>query len=82
MPEEPKKDGRIGQQARHGRDENVISVPEAAKELVISKDLAYSLARRGELPGAIQLGRRWVVSRIKLRRAIHGPEDGVFQEPG
>lgn len=77
MPEEPKKDSR-----RRGRDPNVISVPEAAELLGISPDLAYSLARRGELPGAFQFGRRWVVSLIKLRRELHGPEDGRTQEPG
>ncbi len=82
MPEGPGKDGRRGQQTRHGGDPNVLTVPEAARELGISKDLAYSLARRGELPGAIQLGRRWVVSLIKLRRELHGPEDGRTQAPG
>ena len=39
-------------------DPNVVSVPEAAELLGISKDLAYDLARRGELPGAFQLGCR------------------------
>jgi len=53
-------------------DPDVISVPEAAKLLGISKDLGYDLARRGELPGAIQLGRRWRVSVIRLRAAVHG----------
>jgi hypothetical protein len=43
--------------------------------LGISKGLAYDLAHRGELPGAFQLGRRWRVSLIKLRAAVHGPED-------
>ena len=47
-------------------DPLVLSVPEAAELLGISRDLAYDLARRGELPGAVQLGRRWVVSRPKL----------------
>lgn len=58
----------------HG-DPYVVSVPEAAALLGISKDLAYDLARRGELPGAFQLGRRWRVSLVKLRVAIHGPTD-------
>jgi excisionase family DNA binding protein len=60
----------------------VVSVPEAAELLGISKDLAYDLARRGELPGAIQLGRRWRVSLVKLRAALHGPEDRVTQDAG
>jgi excisionase family DNA binding protein len=53
-------------------DPDVISVPQAAELLGISKDLGYDLARRGELPGAIQLGRRWRVSRIRLQQAVHG----------
>jgi excisionase family DNA binding protein len=47
-------------------DPYVISVPEAAAMLGISRDLAYDLARRGELPGALHLGRRWVVSKPRL----------------
>jgi excisionase family DNA binding protein len=65
-----------------GRDPNVISVPEAARLLCISKDLAYDLARRGELPGAFQLGRRWRVSLVRLNSAIHGSEDGGAQHAG
>jgi excisionase family DNA binding protein len=54
-------------------DPYVVSVTEAAELLGISKDLAYDLARRGELPGAIHLGRRWRVSLVRLRQALHGP---------
>ena len=64
---------------RAAADPYVASVPEAAEMLGISKDLAYDLARRGELPGAFQLGRRWLVSLVKLRAAVHGPQDGVAQ---
>ncbi len=67
---------------RAGSDPYVVSVPEAARLLGISKDLAYDLARRGELPGAFQLGRRWRVSLIRLRAAVHGPKDSVAQEIG
>jgi excisionase family DNA binding protein len=56
-------------------DPDVISIPQAAELLGISKDLGYDLARRGELPGAIQLGRRWRVSRIRLRATVHGSND-------
>jgi excisionase family DNA binding protein len=63
-------------------DPCVVSVPEAAALLGISKDLAYDLARRGELPGAFQLGRRWRVSLIRLRAAVHGAEDGATQPVG
>lgn len=59
---------------RRGGDPQVVSVPEAAELLGISKDLAYDLARRGELPGAFQLGRRWIVSLVRLRSTVHGEE--------
>jgi excisionase family DNA binding protein len=50
-----------------------ISVSEAAKLLNISRNLAYSLAKQGELPGAIKLGKkRIVVSRIQLEALIRG----------
>ena len=65
-----------------GRDPNGVSVREAAERLGISRGSAYSLARMGELPGAFQLGHRWLVSLIKLPRAVHGSEDGGTQEPG
>jgi excisionase family DNA binding protein len=63
-------------------DLQVASVPEAANMLGISKDLAYDLARRGELPGAFQLGRRWLVSLIRLRAAVHGTEDDRSEDVG
>lgn len=53
----------------------IASIPEAADLLGISKDLVYDLARRGELPGASQLRRRWRVSLVKLSAAVHGAED-------
>ena len=47
------------------------SVSEAAAILGISKNLAYELAKRGELPGAIKLGqKRIVVSRVQLERLL------------
>ncbi len=75
-------EGRSPQPRRAMADPYVVSVPEAARLLGISKDLGYDLARRGELPGAFQLGRRWRVSLIKLRSAVHGAEDGAAQPVG
>ena len=43
----------------------VLSVAEAAAMLGISKDLAYDLIARGELP-SLRLGRRIVVPRVAL----------------
>jgi excisionase family DNA binding protein len=65
---------------RRGGDPHVVSVPEAAELLGISKDLAYDLARRGVLPGAFQLGRRWRVSLVRLRGAVHGEDTGPQQQ--
>lgn len=49
------------------------SVAEAAAMLGISRNLAYELARRGELPGTIKLGqKRIVVSRSQLERLLQG----------
>ncbi|MGP8204552.1 MAG: helix-turn-helix domain-containing protein [Acidimicrobiales bacterium] len=60
----------------------VVSVPEAAALLGASKDLAYDLARRGELPGAFQVGRRWRVSLMKLLAAVHGAQDDRAEKAG
>ena len=49
------------------------TIKEAAAKLGISKNLAYELARRGELPGVIKLGeKRIVVSRIQLEHLLSG----------
>ena len=50
--------------------ELALSVPEAARELGISKKHAYELVRRGELPGAKQLGRRIVISRPAFEESL------------
>jgi hypothetical protein len=42
----------------------------------------YDLARRGALLGAFQLGRRWLVSLIRLRAAVHGTEDDRTEDVG
>ena len=47
-----------------------VTVEQAARELGIGRGHAYELARRGELPGVIRLGRRFVVSRAALDRAL------------
>jgi len=55
-----------------------VTVEQAAKVLGISRASAYELARRGELPGAIRLGGRVVVSRRQLERVVNGePEQSV-----
>ena len=50
-----------------------LSIKEAAAILGISRNLAYELAKRGELPGAIKLGqKRIVVSRVQLENLLRG----------
>lgn len=47
-----------------------VTVEEACRLLGVGRTLGYELARRGELPGAIRIGRRIVVSRPALERAL------------
>jgi excisionase family DNA binding protein len=52
-----------------------LTVKEAAAMLGISKNTAYMLARRGELPGVIRLGdKRLVVSKVQLEALLQGNE--------
>ena len=53
-----------------------VSVGQAAELLGIGRNLAYELARRGELPGALRLGRRIVVSRKALETFLEGGRNG------
>lgn len=54
-----------------------VSVPQAARMLGIGRSLAFDLARRGQLPGALKLGGRTVVSRRILERTLNGePDEG------
>jgi len=53
-----------------------LTVKEAAARLGISKNLAYELAKRGELPGVIKLGeKRIMVSRVQLEHLLQGRVD-------
>ena len=54
-------------------DRLALSVEEAAKLLGISRDLAYDLVARGELP-ALRLGRRVVVPRRALEMMTYAAE--------
>ena len=55
----------------------VVSVPEAARMLGISRTLGYELAARGTLP-VLRLGRRLVVSRRRLEEFV---ETGSLSDP-
>mgnify|MGYP000256399571 CR=1 FL=1 len=54
-----------------------VSVSHAAELLGIGRNLAYELAGRGELPGALRLGRRIVVSRKALDAFLDGGWNGL-----
>jgi len=59
---------------------DTMSVEEAARRLGIGRTLAYELAQRGELPGALRLGRRFVVTIPKFNEAL-GLVPNVTQFP-
>jgi len=46
-----------------------ISVPEAAKLLGISRNNAYELVKRGELP-SIRLGKRKLIPKVALEKKL------------
>jgi len=47
-----------------------LSIPQVAEILGISKALAYAAAHRGELPGVIKFGKRIMIGRAALERAL------------
>ena len=55
-----------------------MKIEEAALLLGIGRQTAYDLANMGKLPGAIRLGKRWVVSRRALDEVLagHGGDQG------
>jgi excisionase family DNA binding protein len=54
-------------------DPDLLSIPETARMLNMSAEHCYRLARRGDLPGAVRIGSRWLVSRPRLSAHLHGP---------
>jgi len=55
-----------------------ITVEEACRIIGIGRTAGYDAARRGELPGVLRIGRRFVVSRPALEKAL-GIEDARTQ---
>lgn len=47
-----------------------LTIEETRKLLGISRNSAYNAARRGELPGVIRIGKRFVVSKVALERLL------------
>lgn len=52
-----------------------ITVPEAAEMLGISRNFAYELVKRGQLP-VIRFGKRLLIPRLALEKRL---EEGVTQ---
>ena len=53
--------------------ELTYSVEKCAKLLGISRNLAYTLARQGKLPGVLKLGqKRLVVSKVAIEKLLQG----------
>ena len=61
-------------------ERQTLTVEEACDRLGIGRTLGYELARRGELPGVIRLGRRLLVSRPALDRVL-GLDTSHSEEP-
>jgi excisionase family DNA binding protein len=53
---------------------DIISISEAARRIGIHTDTLYRLARQGQFPPAIKIGRRWRVSVPRLQRFLHGDD--------
>jgi excisionase family DNA binding protein len=49
-----------------------LTITQASVLLGISRNYAFELAAKGELPGARKLGNRWLVSRRALEAFIDG----------
>ncbi len=68
---------------RHRPDPLTLTVEEAADLLGISRTLAYELAKNDRLPvPVISLGRRRVISRRALERALERDLRGPFGSGG
>jgi predicted DNA-binding transcriptional regulator AlpA len=57
------------------RDQDFVTVPEAAKRLGRSKLSLYQACGRGEVPGAFKIGAKWLVNWnafVKATETAHG----------
>ena len=61
-----------GETATEARQTATIKLwPDAGRDgLGIGKELTFRLAQRGEFPGAVRLGRKWLVLRAPFQRAL------------
>jgi excisionase family DNA binding protein len=61
-------------------EKSVYTVAQVAKMLGINRNLAYELARRGELP-ALRLGRRFVCPKVAIDRMLQEPGESLNPAP-
>ena len=54
--------------------------PEAGRRLGLSRTSTYAAANRGDIPGLIRIGRRWLVSRVALERVLNAGNAGQHGE--
>ncbi len=59
------------------KERMTYTVEEAAQLLGIGRMHAYNLANRGELPGVIRLGRRFVVSKAVIDLLVANPSKPI-----
>ena len=55
-----------------------LSVPEAGRMIGLGREAAYRAAKDGQLPGALQIGKRWrvVTSRLIEFLGVSPPDNG------
>ena len=54
-----------------------VTIPTAGRMLGLSRGASYEAAKRGDLPGLLRIGRRLMVSKAALHRAL----DNGWQPP-
>lgn len=53
---------------------DTLTIEEAARRLGISRNSCYTLAAKGQLPGALRLGKRIVVSIYIFEKFLRGED--------
>jgi excisionase family DNA binding protein len=51
-----------------------VNLDEWAREVGVGRSMAYELARKGQIPGLLKLGTRYLVSRAALERMLEGQQ--------
>lgn len=62
--------------------ETFLTIPEAARLLRVAERTVYTLARRGDLPGAVKVGNQWRIDRESLMEWVRGQGRGAARTSG